>query len=149
MRCLLLLICIDTLTRKALNFENLLNSELEWSKKAAVVSPSTRFSPTASKHSSPRCISTAASRRLRLRPQVGAKLFFNEIESGITEQLRMIRLGAQVSPLFHPHSWHLITIPPVPLRSPLWRRIHWQRKSPNWQTMLPPKRNNWKLCHLS
>ncbi len=35
--------------------------------------------------------------RLRLRPQVGAKLFFNEIESGITEQLRMIRLGAQVS----------------------------------------------------
>ncbi|MFC3199263.1 hypothetical protein ACFOET_16685 [Parapedobacter deserti] len=35
--------------------------------------------------------------RLRLRPQAGFKLFFNELDEWTTEHLRMIRLGGQVS----------------------------------------------------
>lgn len=35
--------------------------------------------------------------RLRLRPHVGVKFFFNELGEGITEHLRMIKLGGQAS----------------------------------------------------
>lgn len=35
--------------------------------------------------------------RLRLRPQAGFKMFFNEIDEWVTEQLLIIKVGAQVS----------------------------------------------------
>ncbi|WP_353126281.1 hypothetical protein [Parapedobacter pyrenivorans] len=35
--------------------------------------------------------------RLRLRPQAGVKLFFNEIDEWVTEQLLIIKVGGQVS----------------------------------------------------
>lgn len=35
--------------------------------------------------------------RLRVRPQAGVKLFYNEIEEGLTEQLLTIKLGGQLS----------------------------------------------------
>ena len=35
--------------------------------------------------------------RLRLRPHAGVKFFFNQLGDGVTEQLRMIKVGGQVS----------------------------------------------------
>ena len=39
----------------------------------------------------------ANEQRLRLRPQAGVKLFFNEIDEWVTEQLLVTKLGGQVS----------------------------------------------------
>ncbi|SKB47633.1 hypothetical protein SAMN05660226_01544 [Parapedobacter luteus] len=41
--------------------------------------------------------SVADQGRLRLRPQTGIKLFFNELDEWTTEHLRVIRLGGQAS----------------------------------------------------